>query len=119
MFRLAARAVRPAARGFATSAAAGENEFVAKRTAIRAHAAETTDLWRKISFYVCIPGIIVGGLWTYKIEAAHAEHLAHSDEDLSQRPVYPYMNMRAKPFPWGMQSLFYNPKVNIPAGPPE
>lgn len=39
MFRLAARAVRPAARGFATSAAAGENEFVAKRTAIRAHAA--------------------------------------------------------------------------------
>lgn len=36
---------------------------------------ETTDLWRKISFYVCIPGIIVGGLWTYKVESAHAEHL--------------------------------------------
>lgn len=39
MFRLAARAVRPAARGFATSTAAGENEFVARRTAIRQHAA--------------------------------------------------------------------------------
>lgn len=39
MFRLATRAVRPAARGFATSAAAGENEFVARRAAIRQHAA--------------------------------------------------------------------------------
>lgn len=39
MFRLAARAVRPATRGFATSAAAGENEFVARRAAIRQHAA--------------------------------------------------------------------------------
>lgn len=37
--------------------------------------AETTDLWRKISFYVCIPGIVVGALWTYKVESAHAEHL--------------------------------------------
>lgn len=35
-------------------------------------------------------------------------HSAHSDEDLSERPVYPYMNMRVKPFPWGMQSLFFN-----------
>jgi cytochrome c oxidase subunit 6a len=39
--------------------------------------AETTDLWRKISFFVCIPGIAVAALWTYKAEMAHIEHTEH------------------------------------------
>jgi cytochrome c oxidase subunit 6a len=27
------------------------------------------------SFYVCIPGIAVAAIWTYKAEMAHKEHL--------------------------------------------
>ncbi|WVR05698.1 hypothetical protein IAU60_002722 [Kwoniella sp. DSM 27419] len=121
MFRVAARSVRPAVRGFASAAPqAGENEFIANRNAVRAHAAETTELWRKISFYVCVPGAIVGALWTYKLEAAHHEHIEHlkaeNGGEAPERPVYSYMNIRTKPFPWGMQTLFFNPEVNIPAG---
>ncbi|WWC88014.1 uncharacterized protein L201_002917 [Kwoniella dendrophila CBS 6074] len=124
MLRQVARSVRPAVRNFASAAPqAGENEFVAKRNAVRAHAAETTDLWRKISYYVCIPGILVGAAWTYKLEAAHHEHLEHlkheNGGEAPERPVYSYMNFRVKPFPWGMQTLFYNPEVNIPAGDAE
>ncbi len=29
------------------------------------------------SFYVCIPGIIVGSLWTWKVEGEHAAHIEH------------------------------------------
>jgi len=27
-------------------------------------------------------------------------------------PDYEYMNKRVKPFPWGMNTLFFNPHVN-------
>ncbi|WVO13401.1 hypothetical protein L204_101016 [Cryptococcus depauperatus] len=118
MLRIASRAIRSPARGFSTAVNAGENDFVAKRAAVKAHAAETTDLWRKISFYVCIPGVMVGALWTYKVESAHLEHQAHAPAP-SEKPVFSYMNIRTKPFPWGNQSLFYNPKVNIPANSQE
>lgn len=30
-------------------------------------------------------------------------------------PKYEYQNIRRKPFPWGMQSFFFNPKANYPA----
>ncbi|WVQ97080.1 hypothetical protein IAU59_004190 [Kwoniella sp. CBS 9459] len=121
MFRAAARSIRPAVRGFASAAPqAGENEFIANRNAVRAHAAETTELWRKISLYVCIPGALVGAAWCYKLESAHHEHLEHlkheNGGELPERPVYSYMNYRVKPFPWGNQTLFFNPDVNIPAG---
>ncbi|GFZ43243.1 hypothetical protein JCM24511_00962 [Saitozyma sp. JCM 24511] len=98
MFRPALTVARPALRrGLATAVPSGSaNEFVAKRAEMRAHAVETTDLWRKISFYVCLPGIAVAAIWTYKSEMAHKEHLA-----------------------WGMQTLFFNPEVNIPAGDAE
>ncbi|WVQ85272.1 hypothetical protein IAT38_007437 [Cryptococcus sp. DSM 104549] len=118
MFRAVARTARPAVRGFATASSAGENDFVRKRLAVRAHAAETTDLWRKISFFVCLPGVLVGAIWTYKVEAAHAEHFEHikheNGGELPEKPVYEYMNVRVKPFPWGHQSLFFNPEVNVP-----
>lgn len=57
---------------------------------------ETTDLWRKISFFVCIPGIAVCALWTYKAEMAHKAHVAHEKEHGEERKVYDYMNMRTK-----------------------
>ncbi|EIW72713.1 cytochrome c oxidase subunit 6a [Tremella mesenterica] len=122
MFRPAVSLARTSMkRTMATAAASGENEFVAKRAAVREHAAQTTELWRKISFYVCIPGIAVATLWTWKAESAHAEHKAHAKAEghEHERVVYSYMNVRTKPFPWGNQSLFFNPEVNIPAGDAE
>ncbi|KAI9634999.1 cytochrome c oxidase, subunit VIa [Dioszegia hungarica] len=133
MFRpgLALQLTRAVPRRFASTVAAGENEFVAKRAAMREHATQTTDLWKKISFFVCIPGIAVCALWTYKAEMAHKAHAAHAgnhagggdhgedatDEEAEHggRKVYSYMNIRNKPFPWGMQTLFFNPEINIPA----
>jgi len=51
-----------------------------------------------------------------KVESEHSEHLEHIKHDnggeLPPTPEYPYLNKRAKPFPWGMNSLFYNPHAN-------
>ena len=53
--------------------------------------------------------------WVLKVEGEHAEHTEHIKHEhgghLPEVPAYPYMNKRAKPFPWGMNSLFFNPEV--------
>jgi cytochrome c oxidase subunit 6a len=44
--------------------------------------------------------------------AAHIEHIkVENDGKLPDIPEYEYMNRRVKPFPWGMNSLFFNPHV--------
>ena len=55
----------------------------------------SSDLWRKISIYVCIPALLIAGVNAYNLYAAHQEHLAHSsnDED-DETPEYPYQNIR-------------------------
>ncbi|KAA1468724.1 cytochrome C oxidase subunit [Dentipellis sp. KUC8613] len=91
-------------------------EWVAKREAIKHHAAGTTDLWRRISLYVCIPGAFVVAAWVRNVEAEHAEHTEHAKKanggELPAIPDYEYLNRRVKPFPWGQNSLFFNPHVN-------
>ncbi|KAI0080295.1 mitochondrial cytochrome c oxidase subunit VIa [Panus rudis PR-1116 ss-1] len=116
MSMLARRAFQralPRSRGFATTS--GVTSYEEKQAALRAHAAQTADMWRKISFYVCFPGIIVTALWVRNLEAEHAEHTHHLIEEnggkLPQPPQYEFLNRRAKPFPWGQNSLFFNPKV--------
>ncbi|KIM75378.1 hypothetical protein PILCRDRAFT_79018, partial [Piloderma croceum F 1598] len=68
-----------------------------------------------ISFYFCIPAMITGGIWVYQAEVEHGKHLDHLKEEnggtLPQPPDYDYLNRRVKPFPWGMNSLFFNPEV--------
>ncbi|KAF8597734.1 mitochondrial cytochrome c oxidase subunit VIa [Ceratobasidium sp. AG-I] len=113
-----ARVARRSGRTFATAADAG-GDYYAQRAAIKAHAAETTELWRKISFYVCMPIthclVVVGAAWVKKAEDAHHEHTEHlkheNDGHLPETPAYSYLNKRDKPFPWGMNSLFFNPEV--------
>lgn len=39
--------------------------------------AGTTELWRKISFYVCLPGIVATAIYVYKAEMAHKAHHQH------------------------------------------
>ena len=96
--------------------------------------AESASLWRKISLYALIPGgksavysiamlthnsAIVFGVYMYRVESAHHHHQEHiieeNDGQLPERPDYDYLNMKRKNFPWGQQSLFFNPKVNYPA----
>ncbi|KAL0071933.1 Cytochrome c oxidase subunit 6A [Marasmius tenuissimus] len=108
--------LRARARGFATEATTQvKNAYVAEMEAVEHHAAQTTELWRKISWYVCIPGIAVCGAWVYNLEKEHMEHLEHlkheNDGVLPQPPEYDYLNIRRKPFPWGNNSLFFNTEV--------
>ncbi|RPD64857.1 mitochondrial cytochrome c oxidase subunit VIa [Lentinus tigrinus ALCF2SS1-7] len=112
--RAALRAV-PRARGFA--AAAGKQSYREQQEAMVAHAAETTELWRKISYFVCLPAIAACALWVRNVEAEHEAHKHHLMEEnggkLPETPKYEYLNRRAcGPFPWGNNTLFYNPKVN-------
>jgi hypothetical protein len=50
-----------------------------------------------------------------KVEAEHRQHMEHlkaeNDGHIPFPPKYEYLNMRGKPFPWGMNSLFFNPHV--------
>ncbi|KAI0067806.1 hypothetical protein BV25DRAFT_1819243 [Artomyces pyxidatus] len=53
--------------------------------------------------------------WVRNVEAEHAEHEEHVKEEngghLPEVPAYDYLNKRVKPFPWGPNSLFFNPHV--------
>jgi len=37
--------------------------------------------------------------------------MAENDGHIPFPPDYEYLNVRAKPFPWGKNSLFFNPHV--------
>ncbi|KAI5803576.1 cytochrome c oxidase subunit VIa-domain-containing protein [Peziza echinospora] len=88
-----------------------DNPFNRERAELKRHAAETAELWRKISIYVAAPTILVAALNAYKI---YTEHAAHEATPLEERKEYAYMNIRAKKFPWkdGDKTLFWNDKVN-------
>jgi cytochrome c oxidase subunit 6a len=53
--------------------------------------------------------------WVRNVEAEHAEHQEHlkkeNDGHLPETPAYDYLNKRVKPYPWGANSLFFNPHV--------
>lgn len=54
--------------------------------------------------------------WVRKVEAEHGAHIEHIKEEnggeLPEVPEYDYMNKRERPFPWGMNSLFFNAHVS-------
>jgi cytochrome c oxidase subunit 6a len=101
-------------RSFATSS--GTTAYQLEQEALKHHAEEATDLWRKISLYVCVPAVLTCAAWVYKAEAEHAAHTEHLKEEhgghLPEVPGYDYLNRRTKPYPWGMNALFFNPHVN-------
>ena len=61
--------------------------------------------------------MIVAGVYTKRVEDAHHAHLEHEKHEHGDEPhpVYHYMNKRQKPFPWGMNTLFFNPEVRCRA----
>ncbi|KAF8971476.1 cytochrome c oxidase, subunit VIa [Flammula alnicola] len=118
-FRTVARAAR--SRNNSSIATAAENgaaleKFLEADKALAHHAAEASDLWRKISYYVALPAIAVCTAWVYNTEVEHAAHVEHIKQEnggvLPESPAYDYQNRRGKPFPWGPNSLFFNPHAN-------
>lgn len=65
----------------------------------------------------CSSPAFVTCAWVYNVESEHATHEDHLIEEnngtLPQPPAYPYLNRRIKPFPWGSNSLFFNPRVSF------
>ncbi|KAF8470117.1 cytochrome c oxidase, subunit VIa [Kalaharituber pfeilii] len=90
-----------------------DNAFNKERAAIKAHAAQTAELWRKLSLYVAIPALIVASINAYQLWNGHWEHVAH-EPPLEEKTEYPYQNIRVKNFCWGDgdKTLFWNDKVN-------
>ncbi|KAF2453030.1 cytochrome c oxidase subunit VIa-domain-containing protein [Lineolata rhizophorae] len=91
-----------------------DNAFNRERAAVKAHAAATSDLWRKLSIYVVIPALLISGANAYRLWNEHWEHWEHMPP-LEERPAYPYLNVRTKNYFWGDgdKTLFWNDKVNF------
>lgn len=59
-----------------------------------------SDLWRKISIYVCIPALLIAGVNAYNLYSAHQAHVAHEAHERAESgeedetPEYPYQNIR-------------------------
>ncbi|KKY20888.1 putative cytochrome c oxidase subunit [Phaeomoniella chlamydospora] len=90
-----------------------DNAFNREREAVKQHAAETSDLWRRLSIYVVIPTIIIASINAYNLWNEHWEHWEHLPP-LEERTEYPYQNIRTRNF-WfgdGDKTLFWNDKVN-------
>ncbi|KEZ42826.1 hypothetical protein SAPIO_CDS5246 [Scedosporium apiospermum] len=90
-----------------------ENEFVKERQHAKDHAVGTTDLWKKISLFACIPALVLASANAYKLWNEHWEHWSHLPP-LEERTEYPYQNIRSRNFSWGDgdKTLFWNDKVN-------
>ncbi|KAG0146923.1 hypothetical protein CROQUDRAFT_656718 [Cronartium quercuum f. sp. fusiforme G11] len=95
--------------------------FIKEREAVRKHAAGSSELWRKITYYVGFPSVVLALLNAQRLANEHEAHLEHIKEEnggeLPERIQYDYLNRRVKSFPWGNHTLFYNPRTNLP--PPE
>ncbi|KAK3354536.1 cytochrome c oxidase, subunit VIa [Neurospora tetraspora] len=118
--RLAANLRAPAVRQtvqrrFASTPAtdSGKNAFVRERENVKKHAAETMELWRKISLYGIPPALALAGYNAYTLYNEHWEHWSHLPP-LEERTEYPYQNIRTRNYPWGDgdKTLFWNESVN-------
>ncbi|KAA1115129.1 Cytochrome c oxidase subunit 6A, mitochondrial [Puccinia graminis f. sp. tritici] len=99
-----ARSVQRKAYATAGGDALGE-AFVKEREAIKSHAASSSELWRKITYYVAFPSIVLALVNAYNLAKEHEHHLEHIKEEnggeLPERIHYDYLNIRNKSFPWG------------------
>lgn len=80
------------------------------------HSVGVTQLWKKITYIVAVPALILAAVPVINIEMKHAkhrEHLRHIPDE--EWPVqYDYQNIRQKKFFWGDgdKTLFWNSDVN-------
>ncbi|KAH8149230.1 uncharacterized protein LAJ45_06769 [Morchella importuna] len=102
------------ARRFASETSkATESTFVKEREAVKHHAAESSELWRKISLYVVPPCLVLSSINAYNLWNEHWEHWKHMPA-LEERAEYPYQNIRSKNYFWGDgdKTIFWNDSVN-------
>ncbi|KAJ7630833.1 X15341 cytochrome C oxidase subunit [Roridomyces roridus] len=102
----------PAVRTYSdTAVEQAKAKWLANQQAIEHHGLQTADFWRKMSYYV----FAIFGTYVYNVEIEHKAHNAHlmaeNDGKLPQPPRFEYLNIRRKPFPWGMNSLIFNPEM--------
>lgn len=80
------------------------------------HSEGVTNLWKKITYVVALPVLIITAIPVVKIEMHHAEHRKHLRElpDEEWPTQYEYQNLRQKKFFWGDgdKTLFWNSDVN-------
>ncbi|ENN77922.1 cytochrome c oxidase subunit 6A2, mitochondrial [Dendroctonus ponderosae] len=70
--------------------------------------------WKKLTFFVAFPSIILCAVNCYMVHQDHAKH-PHEKKFVK----YEYLAIRSKRFPWGdgNHSFVHNPKVNaLPDG---
>lgn len=82
-----------------------------------AHAAQTTSMWKKISLFVAIPGVLLTTYNSVMKEQAHHKHIEEHGRD--EFVPYTHLRIRNKPWPWGdgNHSLVHNPHTNaLPEG---
>ncbi|KAI9486906.1 MAG: cytochrome c oxidase, subunit VIa [Benjaminiella poitrasii] len=106
------RALNSLGARYQSTSHAVKSEFQAEREAVKAHAAESAETWKKISIFVCIPALAAAGYNAYRLYEHHQEHAKEHPKEWVQ---YPYINYRARDYFWGKNSLFFNPKVNLDA----
>lgn len=80
------------------------------------HSEGITNTWKKATYFIAIPAILLTAIPIVNIEMKHAhhrEHLRHlPDEEWPTQ--YDYQNIRARKFFWGDgdKTLFWNSDVN-------
>ncbi|KAI9262750.1 cytochrome c oxidase, subunit VIa [Sporodiniella umbellata] len=107
--RVAASVKRAGIRFQSTAVDGG---FTAQRDAVKHHAAEAAETWKKISIFVAIPALVAASANAYNLYTHHVEHQKHHPKEWVK---YPYINFRGRDFFWGRESLFFNPNVNLSA----
>ncbi|KAI5306542.1 Cytochrome c oxidase subunit 6A, mitochondrial [Ascosphaera pollenicola] len=90
-----------------------DTEFARERIEVKKHARDTSELWRKLTYYVVPAIVLLGGINAYNLWTEHWEHWAH-ETPLEERTEYAYQNIRNKNYFWGDgdKTLFWNPNVN-------
>ncbi|EXJ70804.1 cytochrome c oxidase subunit 6a [Cladophialophora psammophila CBS 110553] len=111
--RLASSVPSPPGQGASKLVGTADNAFNRERAAVKAHAAATSDLWRKLSIFVVVPCLVLASINAWNLWNEHWEHWSHMPP-LEERVEYPYQNIRTRNFWWGEgdKTLFWNDKVN-------
>lgn len=78
------------------------------------HAVTSGKMWSKLTFFLAVPAVTSALFYLGGKEAEHMKHHEHeleeNDGELPPRPKYEHLNWKVHDFPWGPQSLFFNPK---------
>ncbi|KAL2312375.1 Cytochrome c oxidase subunit 13, mitochondrial [Schizosaccharomyces pombe] len=75
------------------------------------HAKRSSEFWKKVTYYIGGPALILASANAYYIYCKHQEHAKHVEDT---DPGYSFENLRFKKYPWGdgSKTLFWNDKVN-------